>query len=687
MRRARAARLALALVALAAVISRVVVVVAADDDADAQELSPARRAHSRALEQLLLARDSASPDVRRGVLALAREASIVPSYEELLQRDRTIAEAHRDEDLVAREALYALASASRVGAIDIPEIIATHGDDEIGSLAKVLNGGGAMWHAVAFERAARMGDEWARVALGWRWRKGVDGYAVDEEKALELLRDVAKVGLERGPSTYEMDTASGGGEWLRDKERDASWQAESVLLKADGQLQMELDAANRGDDMANALLGYRALVGDRGLERDERAAFRHFEQAAQGENVPEAHYNLGFLHMQGIGTEKNFTRAREEFTKAIEKGGIAPAFNGLGVLSFQGLGGDQNYTLAMHYFDEAAKRDDADGYFNLAQMYAKGYEGTVDVNVTRSLELMQKANDLGHWRAPYELGIAYSNGVAIERNVTKAVELFHTFIEERFDLSKEEDDAIEEVVLNRNPWGALVRYAQIAALGSESAANNVAWLLRRTNAYVGKDKFELAARVLRDIVHCHGSPEASVDLAEALASGKAKPNESDFMEPYEYVLAHAEAHDAASANRLAKVAFGEHPYPEALVNLGWAHLFGAGVTANATRSYDLFARAAAASSNVYEATPCVVASVIAKAWIALAKTSNGLGLGALGLPDAVFTTTSVSSPISPSTMSLKHVLHMTEVMERYILVALTIMLGAVLAARLMLPMF
>jgi hypothetical protein len=123
------------------------------------------------------------------------------------------------------------------------------------------------------------------------------------------------------------------------------------------------------------------------------------------------------------------------------------------------------------------------------------------------------------------------------------------------------------------------------------------------------------------------------------------------------------------------------------VNLGWAHLFGAGVQANATRSYELFARAADASSSVYEATPCVAASVIAKAWMTLAKTSKALGFGAFGLPDAVFAAaTSASTSTSTSTMSLIRVLRMAEVMERYLLIALTFTLGAVLIARLVLPL-
>ena len=115
---------------------------------------------------------------------------------------------------------------------------------------------------------------------------------------------------------------------------------------------MEIDAAARGDDGAHAQLGYRALVGGRGVEQNERAAFEHFVEAAhrRGGGLPEAHYNLGFMYMNGMGTEKNYTAAREEFLRAISKGQIAPAYNGLGVLAFNGLASEQNYTEAMLYF-------------------------------------------------------------------------------------------------------------------------------------------------------------------------------------------------------------------------------------------------------------------------------------------------------------------------------------------------
>jgi len=599
----------------------------------------------------------------------------------------------KDEDRDAREALFALASAARVGAVNLTAVRATVGSEGEDMFASVMDGG-EHWPAIAIERAAMMGDDWARVALAWRLFKGFDGYVKDEERALEVFRDVAKIGLERGPTTYEIDSSSGG-EWLRDKERDATWRAESVANKAPAQLEMEIDAANRGDDTANALLGYRALVGDRGIARDERAAMRHFERAANGAHMPEAHYNLGFLHMQGLGTEKNHTRAREEFAKAIAIGGIAPAYNGMGVLHFQGLGGDQNLSQAFYYFQEAAKREDADGYFNLAQMYATGYEGVVEANITRALEIMTKASELGHWRAPYELGLAYATGHATERNVTKAAELFHTFIEERFHWSREEDNAIEEVIIHRNPWGALVRYAQIASLGSESAANNVAWILRRTKAYVGENKFELAARQLREIIHCYGSPEASVDLADLLAARKAQPDHSDFFDRYEHVTEHAMHHDAAAANRLAKVAFHEDPYPEALVNLGWAHLLGVGVVPNATRAYELFALAYEASEDAYEAAPCITASVIAQIWIIAAKASRRMGLSALGLPDAIFSTaagglrTSASSSASTSASAsawLKRFLRWSESIERRMLTVLAVLLGVVLGVRLLLAM-
>ena len=675
-----------------------------DDEVQHSESSAILDDHARALEQLIAQPTHTAPLVKDAFVKLANQARHAPTLRELREKALTVGSGtveqalaeddiegadERDRWIAAREALYALSALGKVGLVDDDAFVGetASGEDDYGAFERLTETGSETWYQSALQRAALMGDDWARTALGFRLWKGFDGVEKDEERALSMLRDVATTGLGRGPTTYELEAPSGA-EWLRDRDRDAGWYSESIAAKAADQVAMEIDAAARGDDGAHAQLGYRALVGGRGVEQNERAAFEHFVEAARrrGGGLPEAHYNLGFMYMNGMGTEKNYTAAREEFLRAISKGQIAPAYNGLGVLAFNGLASEQNYTEAMLYFTAASKLEDPDGYFNLAQMYTAGHG--VEANATYGLEIMEKASELGHWRAPYELGMVYALGEVVEKNVTKAARYFHIFIEERFNWAEHRNEAIEEVLLHQNPWGALVRYALVSSLGSESAANNVAWLLRKTDAYTSENKFELAARMLREIIYCYESPEARVDLAGLLSERKVRPDLTfDLKDHYDQLVPNASTYEIAATGHLSVAAFGEKPYAEALVNLGWAHLFGRGVAINASRSLELFAAGAAASETSYEATPCVFAIVMTKFWLFAAAASRSLSFGSLGLPAEHFSalpTPKLNFSTVRGFMAVR-ILRLIEVIERYVLFGLSLALAGVLAYRAMLP--
>ena len=51
----------------------------------------------------------------------------------------------------------------------------------------------------------------------------------------------------------------------------------------------------------------------------ERLSNIFMKPQRRGGGLPEAHYNLGFMYMNGMGTDKNYTAAKEQFTKAISK--------------------------------------------------------------------------------------------------------------------------------------------------------------------------------------------------------------------------------------------------------------------------------------------------------------------------------------------------------------------------------
>lgn len=105
------------------------------------------------------------------------------------------------------------------------------------------------------------------------------------------------------------------------------------------------------------------------MQANPAAALQHFQAiAAQGDAY--ATFNLGYMHMKGIGTQANATAAKASFEVAAREG-IPSAFNGLGVLYFEGAGGGSvDHDAAREAFVSGSKLGDPDAMFNLATMYA-----------------------------------------------------------------------------------------------------------------------------------------------------------------------------------------------------------------------------------------------------------------------------------------------------------------------------
>ena len=178
----------------------------AEDDVEDATDSEVLEEHERTLQELLRESTHAAPSVKDAFRKLAEQASSAPSLQELREREsgsseresprrveREIEQAQgevaRDEWIVAREALFTLSALRQIGILDVDAVPESRDED---------------WHREALERASLMGDDWARTAFGYRLWKGFDGVEKDEERALQMLREVAAIGLERGP-TYVRD--------------------------------------------------------------------------------------------------------------------------------------------------------------------------------------------------------------------------------------------------------------------------------------------------------------------------------------------------------------------------------------------------------------------------------------------------------------------------------------------------
>lgn len=105
------------------------------------------------------------------------------------------------------------------------------------------------------------------------------------------------------------------------------------------------------------------------VQADAAAALQQLQEAA-ALGDPYATFNLGYMHMRGMGTPPNATAARVNFEIAARHD-MPSAYNGLGVLHYEGqAGAPVDFVAARHAFEAGAQLGDPDAMFNLATMYA-----------------------------------------------------------------------------------------------------------------------------------------------------------------------------------------------------------------------------------------------------------------------------------------------------------------------------
>lgn len=215
--------------------------------------------------------------------------------------------------------------------------------------------------------------------------------------------------------------------------------------------------------------------GLRGVKQDMREALKYYEIGGNL-NSWEAGGQAGKFHLWGMGLdddERNIKKALAYFRRGTP-GGVAgcksrlkkklsikekhvedddiwdseermyncdhPCVNGMGLLSLYGVPMmvSTNLTLAIEYFELAKSMGNMDAYFNLAMMKlgwmnpfygsafeiandrAKGIDITKKVNnpsrsdYLEALELLKRADQMGHIQAKHRLGMIYSSGVKIK---------------------------------------------------------------------------------------------------------------------------------------------------------------------------------------------------------------------------------------------------------------------------------
>ena len=129
------------------------------------------------------------------------------------------------------------------------------------------------------------------------------------------------------------------------------------------------EAIAAGEPKAQYELAVRLYDG-RGLPKDQTAAARWFERAAQAGLAP-AQYRLGSMYETGIGVSRDLSAAKSWYLKAAEAGNARAAHN-LAVIDADPGSKAADYPEAAKWFRKAAELGVRDSQYNLAILYARG---------------------------------------------------------------------------------------------------------------------------------------------------------------------------------------------------------------------------------------------------------------------------------------------------------------------------
>jgi uncharacterized protein len=272
------------------------------------------------------------------------------------------------------------------------------------------------------------------------------GTSVDKKKAFELYQQAAK-NLRNCAARYYLALMYKDGVHV-DSDNDKSFELAKELTE---------EKYSPGIYM----LGYCYHHGI-GTEVDKKKAFELYQQAANlkhcaarhslalmfkdgdfidkdynksfelAEGLTEEQYSpginmLGYCYHHGIGTEVDKKRAFELYQKAASIGNSTAQMN-LVCMYKNGDGIDKNHEKAFELCKGLG--DDLDGMNMLGYCYQHGI-GT-SVNKQKAFELYEKAADLGHSVAQFNLALMYKNGEGIDKNYDEVFELFKKSAEKRY---------------------------------------------------------------------------------------------------------------------------------------------------------------------------------------------------------------------------------------------------------------
>jgi TPR repeat protein len=161
----------------------------------------------------------------------------------------------------------------------------------------------------------------------------------------------------------------------------------------------------------------RCYAEGRGVEKDEKAAFELFREAAKQGNL-SAQYHLGKCYQDGEGVNKDAKAAVYWYRKAAAQGELnAQLF--LGNCYQYGLGIEKDENAAVDWYRNAAEQGHINSQNHLGNCYAHGECVNKDAKIAFQWHL--KAAKQGEPNAQARIGFCYLAGIGVEKDAKAGI--------------------------------------------------------------------------------------------------------------------------------------------------------------------------------------------------------------------------------------------------------------------------
>lgn len=178
-----------------------------------------------------------------------------------------------------------------------------------------------------------------------------------------------------------------------------------------------LQLFHEGDMDANRILANYYYFGHKPCQKSYQKAVEHYQVGVKHKDaICENH--LANSYYYGLGIERNINKALYYYKKAASHG-LSNAMNNLGNRYRYGEGVLVNYKNAIYWYRKAAKEGLGYSQTNLGIMYQKGLG--VKVSPKKAMEWFLKASEQGYGRSEDYIADSYKYGIMTEVNYAQAL--------------------------------------------------------------------------------------------------------------------------------------------------------------------------------------------------------------------------------------------------------------------------